>query len=47
MMVENGLYVIKRELLEIINRLGGDCDIINGNKQQNTEIGRASWRERV
>lgn len=32
-MVENGLYVIKRELLEVINELGGDCDIINGNKR--------------
>lgn len=32
-MIENGLYVIKRELLEIINNLGGDCDIVNGNKR--------------
>ena len=32
-MVENGLYVIKQELLEVINKLGGDCDIINGNKR--------------
>ena len=32
-MIENGLYVIKRELLEIINSLGGDCDIANGNKR--------------
>ena len=32
-MVENGLYVIKRELLEIINHLGGDCDITHGDKR--------------
>lgn len=32
-MVENGLYVIKRELLELINALGGDCDTDNGNKR--------------
>ena len=32
-MVENGLYVVRRELLEIINSLGGDCDISNGNKR--------------
>lgn len=32
-MVENGLYVIKRELLDVINSLGGDCDIVNGNKR--------------
>lgn len=32
-MVENGLYIIKRELLEIIVNLGGDCDIVNGNRR--------------
>lgn len=32
-MIENGLYVIKRELLEVINELGGYCDIVNGNKR--------------
>ena len=32
-MVENGLYVVKKDLLEIINSLGGDCDINNGNKR--------------
>jgi hypothetical protein len=32
-MVENGLYVIKHELLEIIDRLGGDCDLKNGDKR--------------
>ena len=32
-MIENGLYIIRRELLEIINNLGGDCDIKNGNKR--------------
>ena len=32
-MVENGLYVIKRELLDIINNLGGDCDIDHGYKR--------------
>ena len=26
-MIENGLYVIKKEFLEIIARLGGNCDI--------------------
>ena len=37
-MVENGLYVIKRELLEVINSLGGDCDIVNGNKRQKLKV---------
>lgn len=32
-MIENGLYVVKREFLEIISNLGGDCDIKNGNKR--------------
>lgn len=32
-MIENGLYVIKRELLELIDSLGGDCDMINGDKR--------------
>lgn len=32
-MVENGLYVIKREFLEIINYLGGDCDMNCGDKR--------------
>lgn len=32
-MVENGLYVVKREILEIISSLGGDCDINHGDKR--------------
>lgn len=32
-MIENGLYVVKRELLEIISNLGGDCDINSGDKR--------------
>ncbi len=32
-MVENGLYIIKREFLELIHSLGGDCDIKNGDKR--------------
>ena len=32
-MVENGLYVIKRDFLEIIRSLGGDCDVNNGDKR--------------
>ena len=32
-MIENGLYVVKRELLEVIKSLGGDCDINNGDKR--------------
>lgn len=30
-MVENGLYVIKRDFLEIIRNLGGDCDVVANN----------------
>lgn len=32
-MIENGLYVIKKEFLEIIARLGGNCDIDHGDKR--------------
>lgn len=32
-MIENGLYVIMQEFLEIIDKLGGDCDTMNGNKR--------------
>lgn len=32
-MIENGLYVVKKELLELIDPLGGDCDINNGDKR--------------
>lgn len=32
-MIENGLYVVKKELLELIDSLGGDCDIDNGDKR--------------
>lgn len=32
-MVENGLYVVKRDILNIITSLGGDCDINSGDKR--------------
>ena len=32
-MKEHGLYIIKDEFLEVIRRLGGDCDYKNGNKR--------------
>lgn len=32
-MVENGLYVVKREILDIITSLGGDCDVKHGDKR--------------
>lgn len=32
-MIENGLYVVKREFLDIITSLGGDCDINSGDKR--------------
>lgn len=32
-MIENGLYVVKRELLDIISSLGGDCDMNHGDKR--------------
>lgn len=48
-MIENGLYVIKRELLVVIDKLGGDCDITNGNKRpvfcclKDTKINGLYW----
>lgn len=27
-MIENGLYVIKQEFLEIMDKLGGDCKFL-------------------
>lgn len=32
-MKEHGLYIIRDEFLEVIRRLGGDCDYKNGNKR--------------
>ena len=32
-MVENGLYVVKRDIIEVISSLGGDCDIEHGHKR--------------
>ncbi len=32
-MIENGLYVVKRDILDIIASLGGDCDIRSGDKR--------------
>lgn len=32
-MIENGLYVVKRDILNIITSLGGDCDINSGDKR--------------
>lgn len=32
-MVENGLYVVKKEILDIITSLGGDCDTNHGDKR--------------
>ncbi len=32
-MIENGLYVVKRDILNIITSLGGDCDIYSGDKR--------------
>lgn len=32
-MIENGLYVVKRDILNIISSLGGDCDIASGDKR--------------
>lgn len=32
-MVENGLYIVKRDILNIITSLGGDCDINSGDKR--------------
>ena len=32
-MIENGLYVVKRDILNIIISLGGDCDINSGDKR--------------
>lgn len=48
-MVENGLYVIKQDFLKIIDSLGGDCDINNGNKRpvfcclKDTKINGLYW----
>ena len=32
-MIENGLYVVKRDILNVITSLGGDCDINSGDKR--------------
>nr|DAJ60352.1 MAG TPA: hypothetical protein [Caudoviricetes sp.]DAZ74995.1 MAG TPA: hypothetical protein [Caudoviricetes sp.] len=32
-MTENGLYVVKRDILNVITSLGGDCDINSGDKR--------------
>lgn len=33
-MKEHGLYVIKKDFLELVhNTIGGDCDYLNGNKR--------------
>ncbi len=32
-MIENGLYVVKRDILNVITSLGGDCDIASGDKR--------------
>ena len=32
-MIENGLYVVKRDILNIITSLGGDCDRNSGDKR--------------
>lgn len=32
-MIENGLYVVKRDILKVITALGGDCDINSGDKR--------------
>ena len=32
-MLENGLYVVKRDILNVITSLGGDCDVKSGDKR--------------
>ena len=32
-MKENGLYVVKRDILNVISSLGGNCDIESGDKR--------------
>ncbi len=32
-MKEHGLYIIKKEFLDLVKSLGGDCDYHNGNKR--------------
>lgn len=32
-MTEHGLYIIKKEYLELVKSLGGDCDYNNGDKR--------------
>ena len=32
-MREHGLYIIKKDFLELVHSLGGDCDFQNGNKR--------------
>lgn len=32
-MKEHGLYIIRKEFLELVHKLGGDCDYYNGNKR--------------
>lgn len=32
-MVENGLYIIKREFIDIISKISEECDIISGDKR--------------
>lgn len=32
-MREHGLYVLKRDFLELVHNLGGDCDYYTGNKR--------------
>jgi hypothetical protein len=32
-MKEHGLYIVKKEYLELVQSLGGDCDYYNGNKR--------------
>lgn len=32
-MIEHGLYIIKKDFLDLVHILGGDCDYQNGNKR--------------
>lgn len=32
-MKEHGLYIIKKEFLKLVHKIGGDCDYYNGNKR--------------
>lgn len=48
-MIENGLYVVKRDFLNVVSTLGGNCDIVSGDKRpvfcciQDKEIDGLYW----